>query len=52
MLPAIDALGAIYEEGLGVDKDIDKALKYYKTAADRGYQPSIKALKKLNYPLN
>lgn len=31
-------LGVIYEEGFGVDKNIDEAISYYKAAAESGYE--------------
>lgn len=34
-------LGAIYEAGKGVDKDINQALTYLRQAADAGYTPAI-----------
>ncbi|MCD7839129.1 MAG: tetratricopeptide repeat protein [Erysipelotrichaceae bacterium] len=36
--PALIALGKIYEEGLGVYTNLDKALEYYKKAYDKGYK--------------
>ena len=35
-----DKLGYMYKNGLGVDSDIIKALKWYRKAADQGYAPS------------
>lgn len=37
---AISYVGICYEDGLGVEKDLDIALKHYKKAADKGYVPA------------
>ena len=38
----------MYENGYGVDADIEKAKKYYKMAADNGYSAGEIAFKRLN----
>lgn len=35
------ALGELYREGIGVDRSIIQALKYYKKAIDLGYTPAM-----------
>lgn len=40
-------LGDIYENGLGVTKNMEKALEYYKLGAERGSQIAIKHLKEM-----
>lgn len=44
-------LGEMYELGMGSDKDMDKALQWYRKSAERGdkiAQPAIDALKRLS----
>ena len=41
-------LGLLYEEGLGVPKDIEKAHKLYKISAYAGYKKAYKRLKELH----
>lgn len=41
-------LGDIYENGLDVTKNMEKALEYYKLGAERGSQIAIKHLKEIN----
>ena len=41
-------LGRIYENGLGVQKSIDKAIRYYKEAADEGYEKAARLLHHLS----
>ncbi|MGD8570734.1 MAG: hypothetical protein PVJ39_21790 [Gammaproteobacteria bacterium] len=43
-LESITRLGMMYERGEGVDKNRDKAIELYRTAADKGYKPAIKLL--------
>ena len=38
------ALGTIYENGLGVEADMDKAMDYYTQAADRGVEAAVQRL--------
>ena len=40
-------LGFMYEKGLGVEKNLDEASKWYKLAAARGNESSKQALKRL-----
>ena len=40
-------LGVMYAEGRGVSKDDDKAVEWYRKAADQGYERAIHALKLL-----
>ena len=39
------SLGVIYEKGLGVARNIPKAVEWYRAAADQGYAPAIAALR-------
>lgn len=43
------SLGALYEEGYGVEKDLEKAAEYYRLAIENGRtdaQPFLDALEK------
>jgi uncharacterized protein len=42
------ALGAVYEDGLGVKKDKRKAMRFYKFAAADGDAEAQKAVKRLS----
>ena len=42
------SLGYCYENGWGVAQDINKAIAYYRKAADHGYEDAIDALKRLD----
>ena len=39
--------GILYEEGLGVDKNISKSIDYYRKACDYGYDKACQNLEKL-----
>ena len=39
------SLGLLYEEGLGVEKDISKTIDLYKNSAYAGYKKAYKRLK-------
>ena len=41
------ALGALYEKGLGVRRDRERALALYREAAEQGSQEAKKALQRL-----
>ena len=43
----ICALGALYEKGLGVRRDRERALELYRQAAQQGSQEAKKALQRL-----
>lgn len=43
-LPALYALGEMYEKGMGVDKDPNRARFYYETAAEMNFSPAILSL--------
>jgi len=38
----------MYESGRGVEKDEEEAVKWYRKAAEQGYEPAKAALKKLS----
>ncbi len=40
-LPAVNALGFLYRNGLGTEADVEKAEALYKEAAEAGYPPAI-----------
>ena len=40
-------LGLCYEEGEGVDQDLNKAIMWYSKAAQQGYEDAKKALLRL-----
>lgn len=40
-------VGQIYQEGIGLDKDLKKAAEYYIKAASRNHQGALEALRKL-----
>ena len=42
-------IGVCYEEGHGVDCDIEKAVEWYKKAADQGYKASQVSLSRLEF---
>jgi len=42
--PAQNALGGMYEEGIGVPPDPMQAQAWFRRAADQGYQPAVAAL--------
>ncbi len=42
------SLGMCYEEGLGVDVDLEEARDWYARAAEQGHKAAKKACKKLN----
>lgn len=44
---ALYSLGYMYENGEGVDKDIDKAKEYYQLSAEKGHKKAKLALKNL-----
>jgi len=44
-------LGEYYEQGKGVKKNAEKAVTWYRKAAEQGYEPAIEALKRLGSPL-
>lgn len=46
-VPSMNTLGAAYEEGLGVPKNPQAALDWYRKAADRGSEEARAKLKKL-----
>ena len=39
------SLGVIYEKGLGVPRDLPRAIEWYRHAANHGYAPAIAALR-------
>ena len=41
------SLGACYEDGEGVEKDLNKAIEWYTLAAKQGNEDAIEALKEL-----
>ncbi|KAI4446445.1 Secretory immunoglobulin A-binding protein EsiB [Eubacterium plexicaudatum ASF492] len=41
-------LGDMYENGLGVTKDMEKAIEYYKIGAEKGSESAINRLQELN----
>ena len=43
------SLGEFYENGIGVEEDLDEAVKYYKAAATEGNEDAIKKLKKRKF---
>lgn len=43
-LPACVDLGILYETGVGVDQDFDKARRLYEKASRHGYQPAVMRL--------
>ena len=43
-------LGACYEAGLGVKRDLAKAREFYKAAAGQGHEKAREALKKMKKP--
>ena len=43
-------VGMIYEQGLGVEQDLDKAITLYQEAAAYESQEAIDALVRLNIP--
>ena len=45
---ALFLLGECYEEGNGVQADLEKAREYYQQAAERGYKSAQEALERLN----
>ncbi len=44
---AMDALASAYERGVGVTPDYDKALDWYRRAAQCGHNGALKRLRKL-----
>ncbi len=42
-------LGALYEQSLGVEKDLDKAIELYQEAAEYENQDAIDALERLEW---
>ena len=46
---AMYSLGEFYENGIGVEEDLDEAVKYYKAAAGQGNAEAIKKLKKRKF---
>ena len=44
---ALFLLGECYEEGHGVQEDLEKALEYYQKAADKGYRSAQEAIDRL-----
>ena len=42
-------LGVRYENGLGVNKDVEEAVKWYRKAAEQGYAPAQEKLKELGF---
>jgi TPR repeat protein len=44
------SLGEAYENGYGVKIDLEQAGKYYKLAADQGYEPAKEKLRQLGLP--
>lgn len=47
--PAQFCVGTIYEAGLDVPKDLDKALYWYKKAASHGFKDAIDRLREIGY---
>ena len=45
---ALFLLGECYEEGNGVQADLDRARALYQQAADKGYQSAQEAIQRLN----
>lgn len=45
---ALFAIGTFYEYGYGVDKNISKAIFWYRKAANKNYNPAQEALKRLD----
>ena len=43
-------LGQCYEQGRGVDQDVDKARELYRKAADKQYEKARQALDRLSAP--
>ena len=41
-------LGVLYEQGLGVEQDLDKAIQLYQEAAEYEYPEAVAALERLN----
>ena len=44
------SLGICYEYGYGIEKDFEKAVKWYRLAAEQGNDKAIEALKKMGFP--
>ena len=44
----LNNLGKFYEKWIGVDRNFDKSIEYYKKAADLGNQFAIDKLKSFN----
>jgi TPR repeat protein len=40
-------LGRLYEAGLGVDKDVKEAVRWYRRAASLGYRTAVEQLRAL-----
>ncbi len=41
-------LARMYEEGLGVTRDLDEALRWYRQAADKGHEGARKSVVRLS----
>ena len=41
-------MGLMYEQGLGVEQDMDRVISLYKEAAENGSEDSAAALERLN----
>ena len=49
---ALYNLGLLYEYGIGVDKDYEKALGYYQQAADAGHEKAPATVEEMREKLN
>jgi TPR repeat protein len=47
--PAKYHLARMYRDGLGMQRDLDKAEYWYRAAATNGYEPAREALKAMAY---
>ena len=46
-LAIVNSNGIVYEKGFGVPKDLGKAVRWYRRAAEQGHSPARKGLERL-----
>jgi TPR repeat protein len=44
---AMNNIGELYEKGMGVEKDLDAAIEWYRKAAEQGEENAQSALERL-----